>query len=385
MRSGSGDQLRVGVFRLQLFKRSETFIPAQVGRYRRYRPIYIGRKLFGEAPHGAEVVTPATDPLTAARLLALGDAGPFVQALGDRRIDVLHAHFAIDAVFALPLARRLGVPLVTTLHGFDVTTTDQAMLRSGRPALIASVLRRRALQRDGAQFLCVSEFIRRAALARDYPAERSIVHAIGVDLERLRPSSDSQPGLIVHVARLVEKKGTTFLLQALARLAGSRPDVQLVVVGEGPLRPALEAEAGRLGLGEKARFLGAQTHEETLNWMRRASLIAVPSVTAASGDSEGLPTVVFEAGGLAVPVVASDTSGIPEAVKDGETGLLAPPGDVEALADRLERILSDQGLRDTLGRQARALMETRFDLARQTFLLEECYDQIRGAEPRVPR
>ncbi|MDR3507377.1 MAG: glycosyltransferase [Caulobacteraceae bacterium] len=379
MSASDADLPVVGVFRLQLFKRSETFIPAQVARYSRYRPLYIGRTRFGDIPAGAEAAIPKGGALTALRVLALGDPGPFVEALAGRRIDVLHAHFAIDAVHALPLARRLGVPLVTTLHGFDVTTRDAVFLRSGRPALIAAVLRRRALRRQGALFLSVSQFIRRAALKKGFPEDRTIVHPIGIDLQRFSPGAEFQPGLVVHVARLVEKKGTAYLLQAMAQVVERQPRARLVIIGDGPLRGQLEAQAARLNLAGAVTFLGGQPHEATVGWMARAAVIAVPSVTAASGDSEGLPTVIFEAGGMGVPVVASDTSGIPEAVIDGQTGFLAPERDTGALAERIGRILTDPILRGELGRGARNLMETRFDLARQTATLEECYDRVRCA------
>ena len=108
----SGSRPRVGVFRLQLFKPSEGFIAAQAGALTRYRPVYIGRRRFGPAPEGSQVVLPRQDRWSALRIVALADVEPWVEALADVRLDLLHAHFGPDAVHALPLARRLGVPLV---------------------------------------------------------------------------------------------------------------------------------------------------------------------------------------------------------------------------------------------------------------------------------
>jgi glycosyltransferase involved in cell wall biosynthesis len=380
MDGGSDRKARaVGVFRLDQFKSSETFIAAQAQRYGRYHPIYIGRTRLADGPPGADLAILDPGKLTAARALLLGDPQPFMKALAGRRPDILHAHFSVDAVHAVPLARRLGVPLVTTLHGFDVTTHDLEVVKAGRPAPILALARRANLQKHGALFLCVSDFIRRAALAKGFPADRTVVAPLGIDLALRKPFGASEPGLIVHVGRLVEKKGTLYLIRAFAKLAGRQPKARLAIVGEGPLGPSLEAEARALGVADRVSFTGMVNHAQALDWMSRAAVVAVPSVTAANGDSEGLPTVVFEAGALERAVVASDTSGIPEALDAGRTGLLAPERDVEALAAALERLIADPDLAQTMGRAARHLLLERYDSARLTADLENTYDRLIGA------
>lgn len=365
------------IFRLQLFKPSETFIPAQASQLRRYEPVYVGRKLFGD-PGGARVILPEQGRIGMLRQVLLRDMSGY-GALAAVRPALIHAHFAIDAVYALPLARRLGVPLVTTLHGFDVTRADTDLLRSGSPALVNGVAFRRALQRRGAVFLCVSEFIRQAALARGFPEEKLRLHYIGIDTAGIAPrEGPGEEGLIVHVARLVEKKGTTYLLQALARIAPRLPAARLAIIGDGPLRAALEAEAARLGISDRVSFLGMRPNAEVLDWDARAAVKAVPSVTAADGDREGLPTVITETAARGVPVVGFDSGGIAEAVVHGRTGLLAPERDVAGLAAHLERLLTDPALRQTMGRAARARTESEFDIARQTAKLEDIYDEVSG-------
>lgn len=370
------DRLRhLAIFRLQLFKPSETFIAAQASQLRRHRPIYVGRKLFGD-PGRARVILPEQGRIGMLRQVLLRDMSGY-DALTAERPALIHAHFAIDAVYALPLVRRLGVPLVTTLHGFDVTRTDAALLRSGSPAWINGVVFRRALQRRGAVFLCVSEFIRQAALARGFPEEKLRLHYIGIDTADIAPREGTgEDGLIVHVARLVEKKGTIYLLQALARIAPRLPAARLAIIGDGPLRAALEAEAARLGIADRVSFLGMRPNAEVLDWDARAAVKAVPSITAADGDREGLPTVITETAARGVPVVGFDSGGIAEAVVHGQTGLLAPERDVAGLAAHLERLLSDASLREVMGRAARARAESEFDIARQTAKLEDIYDDV---------
>src|SRR6185436_17644129 len=174
-------------------------------------------------------------------------------------------------------------PLITSLRGYDVTRTDASFLRSGRPSLIDYVLRQRRLMRGGDLFLAVSDALRDAALARGYPAARTLTHYNGVDLDRFRDDGAArETGLVLHVGRLVAKKGTASLIAALARVDGAT----LAIVGEGPLRGALEGQARAAGFGDRVRFLGALPPDEVAAWMRRAALLAAPSVTAPDGDAE---------------------------------------------------------------------------------------------------
>ncbi|MGQ0589537.1 MAG: glycosyltransferase, partial [Sphingosinicella sp.] len=286
---------------------------------------------------------------------------------------LVHAHFGPDGLLALPLARALGVPLVTTLHGYDVGRAPRDMLLSGRLSWQRYALLRRRLMREGALFIAVSDALRERALAQGFPAERTVTHRIGVDLARFRPGGAAEPGLVLHVGRLVEKKGTALLLEAFAKARAARRDASLVIIGDGPLLPALKRRAG-----EGARFLGAQPPEAVAQWMRRAWLLAAPSLTARDGDSEGLPTVAVEAAASGLPVVGSDHSGMPEAVRDGATGFIVPEGEAEPLASAITNLLGDAELRAWMSAAARALAEKEFDLVRQTQLLEDLYDRARG-------
>ncbi len=368
----------VGVFRLQLFKRSETFITTQAGALKRYRVVYLGRRSFGPAPAGADVIYLRPGRVDALRLMLLRDPRPLAAALGGRRIDVLHAHFAVDAVYAQGLARRLGVPLVTTLHGFDVSRRRRSLLLSLRPALVHAVLGWRGLMRKGALFLAVSQTVADAALKRGAPAGRLRRHAVGVDLDRLRPAGAGERGLIVHVGRLVEKKGAGALLDALALITDRVPAARLAIIGEGPLRGRLEAQAERLDLGGRVQFLGALDHATTLSWLARAAVVAAPSRTARNGDAEGLPTVVLEAAALGRAIVASETGGTAEALQDDVSALLVPPGDVERLAEALARVLTEPELSGRLGAAARRQAERHYDLAHQARRLEAHYDAVRS-------
>jgi glycosyltransferase involved in cell wall biosynthesis len=359
------------IFRSPLFNASETFVQTHAASLRRYRPVMVGLEAKGGVWPELQDKLLVARAGEAAALRILGSAGGLARRLAAERPRLVHAHFATDGLLALPLAERLGVPLVTTLHGFDVSRGRAALLASGRLSWIRYALAGGRLRRRGALFLAVSDAIRAKALAAGFPPDRIVTHRNGVDLARFGRASEPEPGLVLHVGRLVEKKGTALLLEAMAGIDG-----RLVVIGDGPLRPQLERQASPLG--DRVRFLGNLQPDEVAGWMARAWVLAAPSVIARDGDSEGLPTVVAEAAAASLPVVVSDHSGLPEAVVEGETGFIVPEADAAALARALTDMLAFPEVRARMARAARALAEERFDAAKQAAGLERLYDKVSG-------
>lgn len=370
----------VAIFRHNLFKTSEPFIAQQAQGLRRYRPVYLGRLRFGPPPEGADSLA-LQDFARGWRWPLIGwqmvsrDPRPYQRLLQGHHPSLIHAHFGIEGVYALPLTRRLHIPLVTTFHGFDATLATYALLSS--PAWAHYPLWRRKLAREGELFLCASSFIRDRVLALGFPEARTRTHYIGVDCGtiRLRDPAEEQP-VILHVARLVEVKGTRHLLDAFASLPRRHAGVQLVIIGDGPLRRSLQALATKLQVRDRVRFLGALPHEQVLAWMRKAAMLVLPGVRTATGRTEGLGLVLLEAAATGVPVIGSRVGGIPEAVVDGHTGFLVAERDEGALAECLGKLLDDPAMRHRMGSQGRALAEQRFDIHQQTAALEILYDSL---------
>lgn len=364
----------VAVFRTALFNATERFIQEQAAALTRWRPVLVGLERKGEIlPALREgMILPAN---VAERLAfsATGRGGRVEAGVRAARPKLIHAHFGTDGLKMLALAKALKLPLITHLRGYDVSLTRAALIASGRPTWSRYALQRGRLMRDGTLFLAVSDALRKKAVALGFPAGRTRTHYNGVDLDRFQPGKrPREPGTVLQVGRLVEKKGTADLIAALAGMSG----VRLVVIGEGPLRAQLQRQAGELGV--KAQFLGAQKVGEVAEWMRRATLLAVPSRTARDGDSEGLPNVVVEGAACGIPVVATRHSGIPEAVEDGVTGFLVPEGDRAGLAARIGALLESADLRREMGFAARALAIDRFDRVQQAERLEAIYDEVAG-------
>jgi glycosyltransferase involved in cell wall biosynthesis len=370
----------VAIFRHNLFRISEPFIAGQAQHLRRYRPLFLGRLRFGRAPDGAESLA-LQDLPGRWRLPRIGwqmitrSPRPYQRLLRDHRPSLIHAHFGIEGVYALPLAQRLGIPLVTTFHGFDATLAPWAFL--GSPAWAHYPLLRRTLAREGDLFICASSFIRERLLATGFPEARTHTLHIGVDCRSIQPRrpSEEEP-VILHVARLVEVKGTKYLLRAFANVAQRYDGVQLVIIGDGPLRRSLRSLAVSLKVQERVRFLGALGHADVLAWMRKAAMLVLPGIRTATGRVEGLGLVLLEAAATGVPAIGSRLGGIPEGVIDGRTGYLVPERDPGALAVRIGELLADPARRERMGIEGRALVERCFDIERQTEKLESLYDSL---------
>jgi glycosyltransferase involved in cell wall biosynthesis len=176
---------------------------------------------------------------------------------------------------------------------------------------------------------------------------------------------------------MVPKKGFETLLRACAQLKGRR-EVACELVGDGPSKGRLERLSRKLGLGSTVLFRRWLAYESMPEAYACADVLVVPSVEADDGDRDGLPNVVAEAMASGTPVVASDISGIPEVVRDGQTGLLCPPGDAKALSDAVARVLGDAALRRRIVANARALAAERLDCRKNTRRIYELLRQAAG-------
>jgi len=293
-------------------------------------------------------------------LVTLPIAASIARRLGESKADHVHAHYATYPALAAWACRRLtGVPYSFTVHAHDVYVT-QAMLAQK--------------VRDAAFIDAISEYNRE--FLRDYGGDSETpVHVIhcGIELERYdyrpRRAPASGPIEALCVASLQEHKGQRVLLEAIAAEDDPLARIRLTLVGAGPERPALEAQAEALGITERVEFAGSQPEDEVRRRLSEAHLFVLPSLVARDGQMEGLPVALMESLACGIPTVASNLSGIPEIVRDGETGYLAEPGDAASLRGALERSVSD----GVDAASARLLVEDEFNVSSSASALRRLF------------
>ncbi len=272
--------------------------------------------------------------------------------------DVIHCHFGPNGqrTVAMRLVGALRGPIITTFHGYDANLLPRIHGRKIYTQLF----------RHGDLFTVGSEFMRRRILSLEAPAERIVNMPMGVDVTRYLSledrRSDNGEFRLLTIARLVEVKGIEYVLRALALLKRKRPRLRYCIAGDGPLRTKLEALTTELGLAPMVEFLGAVSQEEALKLYEAAHGFVLPSVVTESGEEENQPVVLAEAQASGLPVIATAIGGIPESMCDGESGLLVPQRNAEALASAILWLTDHPESWSRMGRAGRKFVKKHFDL-----------------------
>lgn len=284
-----------------------------------------------------------------------------------RGADLAHLHTGRAAWLGGLAAWRAGVPAIVTRR------MDRPLRRGWRTRFIYQ----RATRRTAA----IAPGIVAQLAAAGVPSDRVVLIPSAVDPERVRPrlgagalraaqGVPAEPTVLLCLAALVRRKGIDVLLDALATLAGRGLRPRLWVAGDGPERAALRAQGERLGLAAQVDWLGQR--EDVGDLLAAADVLVLPS------RAEGLGVAALEAMAAARPVVASAVGGLADAVRDGRTGLLVPPGDAVALGAALERLVREPGLRAALGAAGPARVAEGFLAEQMVAAYERLYRDVLG-------
>jgi glycosyltransferase involved in cell wall biosynthesis len=322
-------------------------------RERGHRAVLVahpGGVLYRRASEGDDLV-----PLSPRSEVDLSSAWRLSKIIASYRPDVVHAHdphAVAMASMALSFQGRAASPPLVASRRVDFHLQKHSFSRWK--------------YRQVALFVAASAAIRDILVRDGIPAARVVVVHDGIDVERVTkvPAADIHQTfwfpkgapVIVNVGALVNHKGQKFLIDAMAQVRRHIPDAQLVIFGEGDLREALKRQIHELGLDKHVLLAGFR--DDVLGLTRSADLFVMSSVT------EGLGSAVLDAMALGLPVVGTRAGGIPEAVDDGVTGRLVPPGRADALADAIVLMLRDPATRRHMGEAGRERVNAEFGVDR---------------------
>jgi glycosyltransferase involved in cell wall biosynthesis len=343
---------KVIVFRSDLLHRSETFIKEQVIALTKWAPVLVG---YREVENGLDLtgidvrILPGLGTkkwkrlrLRLCQLLGIAHA-PTVRALRAVGANLIHVHFGTDAVNVWPSVRRLGLPMLVTLHGYDINIYRR-WWETGQGGLLMCTYPHRLLRMAKASdvsFIAVSKAIARRAIQYGIPEEKITVTYIGIDTKRFKPGGlplKKRRMRILFVGRMVEKKAPLLMIHAYAEIRKAIPVAELIMIGDGPLLDDAKELADELGA--PVQFLGSCNSDEVLSQLHEARVFCLPSVTAANGDAEGLPISIMEALACGIPVVTSARGAVGEVIINGENGFTFPEGKLSELTRSILEILT---------------------------------------------
>jgi colanic acid/amylovoran biosynthesis glycosyltransferase len=254
------------------------------------------------------------------------------------------------------ILKKLGMKtkLLTVFHGYDVSA--HALLDDRHPY--------RELFSTGDAFLPISEYWKNKLISLGCPREKITVMHMGIDTSFFKRDAKKENAdniKILTVARLVEKKGHCYALEAIKEALVVTPNLEYHIVGDGPLFTSLKHLTNTLGIEKKVFFHGVMNRNELLDFYQDSDIFMLPSITASTGDMEGIPVSLMEAMSCELAVISSCHSGISELVLDGQTGYTVCEKDVKALTDRIVRLANDPELSKAIGKRARTYVVERFD------------------------
>lgn len=296
-------------------------------------------------------------------------AGKLRYLIHARRVRRLVREIDPDLLHALHLTSYGFLGAYCGVHPFIASVWGTDILQAPRLSPFHGFITRYALRH--ADHITATGVRLAEATVRYAPEGKPVtVVPYGVDLDAFRPQPkpDGLAPTIGSVGRLSPEKGLLYFLKAAAEVARRRPDVRVLLAGDGPERRRLERLAARLRL--HVEFAGEAPHERVPDILARLDVFVMPSTY------EGFGVAALEAQAMEVPVVASDVYGIPDVVEDGVTGILVPPRDVPALADALLSLLDDAGKRRAMGSAGRRFVAERYSWQQNAARMEALYRDL---------
>jgi glycosyltransferase involved in cell wall biosynthesis len=283
-------------------------------------------------------------------------------------VQSVHVHFAwLSGAAGMILSQLLDLPFTVTAHAYDIYSVQNDLLNL--TAQMADHL------------VTISEYNRQVILRRlnTLASEKITVIRCGIDLDKFQFELGelANPCFeITSVGSLIEKKGHEYLIRACHELELQGINFHCVIVGGGENKQLLQTLIRDLNLEDRVFLVGPQTQTWVIDRLRKSDLFALACVTAKDGECDGIPVVLMEALAMQVPVISTSVSGIPELVRDGETGLLVPERDSSALASAIVCMIQNKSLSQRLAREGRVLVKEDYDVTKNAGQLVALFQRV---------
>jgi colanic acid/amylovoran biosynthesis glycosyltransferase len=290
-------------------------------------------------------------------------------------ISLIHTHYLVDARYFSRLTRKLKVPKIVSLYGYDISSFPKRFMGLGKYYFVRTL-------KEYDYFLAMSEDMKRDLLKVGCPEEKIVVHYYGTETNRfyhpLRKYNVENTINILSLGTVEEKKAQNIVLEALNVLKNKYnvSNFRYDIVGGGDVNGIKEL-TNRLNLDEHVNIHGFVEHNDDrlLDFYKRAHIFTHPSVTSKDGDKEGIPGTIVEAMASGLPVISTYHAGIPYIIENEKEGLLVKERDVDELANALYRLVTDSELCEKLGRNAQKRAIEELSLEKGTRELEEIYER----------
>lgn len=369
---------KVIILRNEILPLSETFISEQMRYLEDWHPILVGRKLCENGLNLAGLEYRIIPKIRESILQKLSTRTKSMLGIENKGItdyirslepDLVHVHFGIDAVGYWDSIKHLNIPILVTLHGYDITISKE-WWQQGKGGYFMKKYPERLIslsKHTNVRFIAVSEAIKQKAIEFGIAEDKVQVHYIGVDTNKFKPSGlplSQRDNVVLFVGRFVEKKAPLQLIQAFSQVVKHVPNAKLVMVGDGILKKEAESLAKKLNL--PVEFRGALRHEQVLDEYDKAKVFCLPSITAKNGDAEGLGIVILEAQSCGIPAIVHGKGATKESIINDETGWYFCSFD-----ELPHKIVYALDIKSNI--ECRGFIEDKFNLQKQNEKLEKIY------------
>ncbi|MEM4314618.1 MAG: glycosyltransferase family 4 protein [Candidatus Pacearchaeota archaeon] len=358
--------------------KTETFIVNQINTIKNFNVIVATTKKLNNLNCDKQVIEPLKVSYISrtGKYLSNKTALSLFEAIKQFKVDIIHIHYLVDALFFLKLIDKFNLPKIVSCYGYDVSSFPNRFLGIGR------LLLKKVFDKCD-YFLAMSNDMKSDLLKLGCPKEKIIVHYYGTDVKRFyypdRKYKNNSKIKLLIVGTVEEKKAQHLVIMALSRIIKDYINIELHIVGgDGGYLSKCQRLVEKYNLGKNVFFHGFIPHNsnELLNFYKNSDIFLLTSITLNDNDKEGIPGTIVEAMANGLPVISTYHAGIPYIIENEKEGLLVKERDIDGIAYSIIRLIEDDKLREKLGKNAQKKALEELDLYKGTERLEKIYEKV---------